>query len=165
MARVITKIGDVFVVKFDDGNKQYFQYIANDITQLNSDVIKVFKKIYPITENTHLSEVVKDDVIFHAHCTTSLGVKMGVWEKAGKATVNGKIDVLFKGTNDYGRKLGEEPVKISHNWYVWNINEEFRCVGNLEGDNQKAEIGMVMNPLAIVHRMKTGEYNIIYPGY
>lgn len=166
MARVITKIGDVFYVKLNDNNKKYFQYVANDLTQLNSDIIRIFKKVYPINENPDLSEVVKDEVEFYAHCVIKWGIKMGVWEKGGKAPILGELDVLFRCTNDYGHKLGDDPIKISHNWYVWKINEEVKRVGKLEGENQKSEIGMVMNPLSVVHRIRTGEYNLPnYPGY
>ncbi|WP_415878823.1 Imm26 family immunity protein [Methylomonas sp. TEB] len=165
MARVVTKIGDIFCVKVDDRTKQYFQYIANDLTQLNSDVIRAFKKTYPIDEKPNLAEIVKDEVIFYAHCVTNLGVKLGVWEKVGKVPFDGEVNALFRGTNDHGHKLGEEPVKISNNWYVWKINEEFRRVGKLEGDNQNAEIGLVVNPFDIAHRMRTGEYDFVYPGY
>ena len=42
--RGYAKIGDVFVVKVDDKSKKYFQYIISDLTQLNSDVIRAFKK-------------------------------------------------------------------------------------------------------------------------
>ncbi|RYD87997.1 MAG: hypothetical protein EOP54_27945 [Sphingobacteriales bacterium] len=38
MKLVNTKIGDVFCVKIDDSTKKYFQLIAYDLTQLNSDV-------------------------------------------------------------------------------------------------------------------------------
>jgi|ERR1035437_10004578 hypothetical protein len=165
MARVVTKIGNVFSVKLDDNNKKYFQYVANDLTQLNSDVIRVFKKVYPINENPDLSEVVKDEIEFYAHCVTSLGIKLGVWEKAGKAAIEEKLDILFRGSRDSGIKLGDEPVTISDKWYVWKINEDFKYVGILEGENKKAEIGMVINPLSIIHRMRTGKYDFIYPGY
>jgi hypothetical protein len=47
MARIRTKIGDVFSVPLDNINKKYFQYIPNDLTQLNSDVIRAFVKRYP----------------------------------------------------------------------------------------------------------------------
>lgn len=165
MARVITKIGDVFCVKLDDNNKKYFQYVANDLTQLNSDVIKAFKKTYPIDANPDLSEVVKDEIAFYAHCVTNFGVKIGVWDKVGKAAIEGDLDVLFRGSRDSGIKLGDEPVKISDKWYVWKINEDFKYVGILEGENKKAEIGVVVNPFDIVHRMRTGEYGFVYPGY
>lgn len=165
MARVVTKIGDVFCVKLDDRNKQFFQYVANDLSQLNSDVIRAFIKIYPIDKNPDLSEVIKDEIAFYAHCVTSLGIKLGVWEKAGKAAIEGKLDVLFRDTNDCGHKLGDEPVKVSDKWYVWKINEKFERVGKLEGENIKAEIGVIVNPFDIVHRMRTGEYGFVYPGY
>lgn len=166
MARIVTKIGDVFCIKLDESQKKYFQYVANDLTQLNSNVIRGFKKSYPTDSNPKLDEVVNDEIAFYAHCVIKWGIKMGLWEKVGKAHICGEVDVLFRCTNDYGRKLGEEPVRVSNNWYVWKINEEFKRVGKLEGENQEAEIGMVMNPLSIVHRMRTGEYDLpFYPGY
>ena len=47
-----TKIGDVFSAKTNENTKKYFQLIAYDLTQLNSDVIRVFKEQYPINSNT-----------------------------------------------------------------------------------------------------------------
>lgn len=83
MAKTNTKIGDVFSVKIDDNNKKYFQLIAFDLTQLNSDVIRAFTKVYPINTNPDLSEIVKDEVGFYAHCVTKIGLKMGYWESVG----------------------------------------------------------------------------------
>jgi hypothetical protein len=163
MARVITKIGDVFSVKLDESSKKYFQYIANDLKQLNSDVIRAFKEKYSFDVNPELSEITNGEVDFYAHCIVNLGVKLSFWDKVGKATDIGSMDVLFRRTNDYGLKLGEAPVLVSENWYVWKINEDFRHVGKLIGENKKAEIGLVINPASIVHRIRTGVYDIDYP--
>ena len=46
--RIITKIGDIFCVEVDNEYKCYFQYVANDMTVLNSSVIRVFSKHYPM---------------------------------------------------------------------------------------------------------------------
>jgi len=73
MARIRTKIGDVFSVPLDNINKKYFQYIANDLTQLNSDVIRAFVKRYPIDAVPDLLDVVRDDVDFHAHVRHKVG--------------------------------------------------------------------------------------------
>lgn len=73
MVRVKTKIGDVFVVNIDNYNKKYFQLIAYDLTQLNSDVIRAFKKTYPIDANPDLREIVNEEVGFYSHCITKLG--------------------------------------------------------------------------------------------
>lgn len=43
--RIVTQIGDIFIVYLDSTTKKYFQYVANDETMLNSSVIRVFKKI------------------------------------------------------------------------------------------------------------------------
>ncbi len=167
MARVITKIGDVFSAKIDENNKKYFQLIAFDLTQLNSDVIRAFKKVYPINANPDLSEIVNGEVEFYAHCVTKWGVKSGYWEKAGHIKEVGELNhILFRGTSDYGCKAGEEPVRISNKWYVWHINDEkFTCVGKLVGENRKAEIGVVMDAESIVHRLRTGKYDGSYPDF
>ena len=167
MTRVITKIGDMFSVVIDDHTKKYFQYVANDLTQLNSDVIRAFKKSYPLSEKAVLPAIVKGEVEFYAHCVTKWGVKMNFWEKVGNCNDVGTVDVYFRGTNDYGHKVGEEPVKVSHNWYVWKINDDkFTSVGKLEGKYQKSEIGLVINPESIIYRMRTGEYDFkAYPSY
>ena len=167
MVRVVTKVGDVFSVKLDNEVKKYFQLIAFDLTQLNSDVIRAFKKVYPIHATPTLLDIVNDDVDFYAHCVTKLGIKMNLWEKVGNISeVGGTSTILFRDTDDYGVMVGEEPIKISHNWFVWHINDDkFTYVGNLEGENRKAEIGVVMPPLAIVERIKTGKYNFVYPEF
>ena len=60
--RVVTKIGDVFSVKIDERREKCFQLIAFDLTQLNSDVIRAFKKEYPQNSRPNLEEVVRGDV-------------------------------------------------------------------------------------------------------
>jgi len=161
MLRVKAKIGDVFSVPLDASTKKHFQYVANDLTQLNSDVIRAFKKIYPIDSEPEVHEIVTDEVDFHAHVVMKWGLKMGLWKKAGHVQFTDKLDILFRDTEDYGNKF----IKVSYNWYVWRINQEFQDVGRLTGDCKKAEIGMVMAPKNIVHRMRTGEYPIAYPSY
>ena len=165
--RANTKIGDVFSVKIDDGSKKYFQLIAFDLTQLNSDVIRAFKKAYSANENPDLSEIVNGEVEFYAHCVTKSGVKLGLWEKVGHVKEVGSLNhILFKDTNDCGCKEGEEPVRVSEKWYVWRINDDdFTRVGKLVGENRKAEIGVVVNPYDIVERMKTGKYDFFYPDF
>jgi len=87
---------------------------------------------------------------------------MGLWKKVGTAPVFGEIDVIFRRSKDYteGNK-----VKVSERWEVWRINEDFRYVGKLEGENRKAEIGLVKAPIGIVERMKTGKYYGYYPDF
>jgi hypothetical protein len=161
-----TKIGDIFSVKLDDNKKKYFQLIAYDYAQLNSDVIRVFKTSYAFNSNPELSEIVKDEVVFYTHCITKLGIKMGKWEKFGNILNVGELtSILFRGSSDSGSKVGEQ-VKKSNNWYIWKIGDkEFKKVGKLEGENQKAELGLVVNPNDVIERIKTGKFNFFYPQY
>lgn len=165
--RVITKIGDVFSVPINETEKRYMQLIAFDLTQLNSDVVRAFKKVYPINENPSVEEVINDEIFFHAHCVTKFGVQLDLWEKVGKNLNIGNINnIIFKGTSEYARKEGEDPILISDKWYIWRINDEkFTRVGKLEGENRKAEIGLIVNPYDILERMKTGNYGFFYPDF
>ena len=159
MKRKNTKIGDVFAVKVDNECKKYFQLVALDLTQLNSDVIRVFKKEY--SENAHpdLFEIINDEVDFYAHCVTSWGTKLGFWGKVGNMPEVGNIDILFRSSSDNPK------TKISNNWWIWKVNEQQQYVGKLEGENRKAEIGSVITADSIVHRIKTGKYDFVYPEF
>lgn len=164
-----TKIGDVFAVRISEHQRKYFQLVAFDLLQLNSDVIRAFKRIYSIEEVSDMSEIIKDEVDFYSHCVTKFGIKFKLWEKVGNILdVGNPGNIIFRDTNDYGYKPGQERLKISHNWHVWRISDkDFRKVGKLTGENRHSEIGLVMNPMDIVHRMKTGEYEMMknYPGF
>ncbi|NML22437.1 hypothetical protein HHL16_16250 [Pseudoflavitalea sp. G-6-1-2] len=161
--RTNTKIGDVFSAKVNSNKKKYFQYIISDITQLNSDVIRVFKNSYPIDSNPDLNDVISGEVEFYAHCITKLGVKMGYWNLIGNIPDVGRTDhILFRDSGDYGNPT----IKVSQDWWVWKINEDQKRVGELLGENQKAEVGLVINPESIVYRMRTGEYDFkAYPTF
>jgi len=167
MARIVIKVGDIFSVKIDDNYKRYFQYITNDLTQLNSNVIRAFKKAYPININPDVSEIIKDEIEFYAHCIVKLGLKMSIWERIGNTTeIGNTTDILFRDTNDYGTKVGEEPIKVSHKWYIWRVNDkEFTRVGKLKGEDRKAYNGIVMNPLGIKELLKGNKYPINYPDF
>jgi hypothetical protein len=162
-----TKIGDIFSAKIDDNNVKFFQLVAFDLTQLNSDVIRAFKTKYATDYHPNLLNIVADEVDFYAHCSTSLGLNMKIWEKVGNLKEVGNTDnVLFRGTNDYGKKEGEEPSKVSNNWYVWNINDlDQTYVGELRGKNRKAFIGLIINPLGIIELLKGNKYPVYYPEF
>jgi len=167
MKRVITKIGDIFSAKVDDHTKKFFQLIAFDLTQLNSDVVRAFKSSYPIDENPNFSVIVNDDVQFYAHCAASVGVKLGYWEKVGNCQDLGEIEhIRFRTTPDYGTMPGQEPVLVSSNWYVWHINDlDFTHVGRLEGKNRDAHIGLVMSPVGIIELLKGRRFPPRYPTF
>lgn len=163
MKRIVTKIGDIFAAKIDENNKKYFQYVANDLTQLNSDVIRVFKEKYPIDANPDLLEVVKGDIEFYAHCVIKWGIQDGLWGKVGKIRDVGEINVLFRDTNDLAQVPGEEPVKISDKWYIWKIGYEFYRIGMMTEEYKKAEYGLVFHPTQIIYRMQNGKYMTKFP--
>jgi hypothetical protein len=166
MLRTKTKVGDIFEVKISEYEKKYFQYTNSDLTQLNSDVIRIFKKRFHINANPELLEIVSCEVEFHAHCVTTLGLKMGFWNRIGNIqNIGNPREALFRRTNDYGGKPGEL-IEISSKWFIWRANDASTTfVGKLIGENRNAEIGVVINPDSIVHRIQTGEYDFIYPGF
>jgi hypothetical protein len=155
------QIGDIFEVKLDGNKKQHFQYVANDVEQLNSSVIKVFKTKYDIGESLDVKHIANDGVDFYAHVFLRNGVKMGFWNKIGRVSEVKMDEIFFRGTNDYGNPK----IKISQNWYVWKINEPYLHVGKLKGKYRDAEIGVVVTPEDVVTRMQTGSYDIGHPTY
>ncbi|SDM14590.1 hypothetical protein [Chryseobacterium taihuense] len=111
--RIITKIGDIFSVELDNGNKKYFQYITNDLTQLNSDVIRVFKEEYPTNTIYDVNKILSGEVDFHAHTMINIGVKQGFFRQEGNATsIEGFSQIIFRDTEDCIIKPGEQPKNI-----------------------------------------------------
>lgn len=160
--RVVTKIGDVFEVPISETEKKYFQLIAFDLTMLNSDVIRAFKLVVSLNESPKISDIIASGVEFYAHCVTKWGVKDGSWSKIGKSQDIGRLEhIQFRSSSD----AGNPQVKVSHNWWVWRVNEERVRVGRLEGENRNAELGSVFPCISIVERMKNGCYSIAYPSF
>ena len=164
--RVITKIGDVFIVNIGKTQK-YFQYIANDLTMMNSSVIRVFKKEYPKGHSPSLIDIISDDIDFYAHVVLRWGIQSGLWEKVGHIQDVGQIDnILFRCSKDYGVGANGKHIEISSRWEVWRINdEEMHYVGKLKGKNRNADIGDIIPPYLIVDRMKNGMYSFYYPKF
>lgn len=161
MKRIITKIGDLFSVEIDEKQVKFFQYIANDLTQLNSSVIRAFKKIYQKDEIPDWDEVAKGEVEFFTHTILKNGIKLGLWKKVGSSSEIGVCDIFFRDSDDFGNPK----IKISEDWYVWKINEPQVQVGKLKGDYQKAEIGIVFAAHKVALRIRTGEYKCFHPDF
>lgn len=165
--RTVTKIGDVFMVQVNEHQVKYFQLIAFDLLQLNSDVIRGFKETYTVKDLPPIDKIVDGEVEFYVHCVTKFGLKMNLWKKYGNSSNLGSLEnILFRDTNDCGVKEGDLTIRISHNWYIWKLGDsDFSRVGKLIGENRKAEIGIIMDPISIFEKVKTGDYGGLYPDF
>ncbi len=54
------------------------------MTVLNSSVIRVFAKHYPMDYVPVFEDIVKDDVYFYAHAILRFGILYNAWYKVGK---------------------------------------------------------------------------------
>ena len=130
----------------------YFQYIGNDLSQLNGSMIRVFKTKYDLQDNPSLEDVVRDNVSFYAHTVLKWGIEMELWEKVGKVPFDEPVRILFKTDNDYMDLL-------PYDWVIWHNNEPMiKIVGPLPAEYRHAEWGDVMSPVRIVDRMREGHY-------
>lgn len=158
--RIITKVGDVFSVSIDGKYKKYLQYIVSDLTQLNSDVVRVFKELYPLAAEPDLVDVVKGEIEFYAHCVTSVGVKRGLWEKVGNIKDVGEINyILFKMKKDFFNSENQD------DWEVWNINNPPFRVNTQDEAFKRAYLGLVFQPERIVYRLRNGKSYGVYAEY
>jgi hypothetical protein len=165
--RLKTKIGDIFSIPINDTEKRYMQLIAFDLTQLNSDVVRIFEKKYLLKEIPDENSIVQDNIFTYLHCATDFGLKMNLWEKVGSSDEIGNIEnIIFRDTNDYGQKIGDKPIGTSNNWNVWRINDNnFTNVGKLEGNYRKSYIGLVINPIGVIEVARGNKYPPNYPDF
>ena len=159
-------VGDVFEIRFNSEHKKYMQFIFRDPLQMNTEVIRVFKKLYPIVKQPGIIDIVNDEIDFYAHCILKLAITKNAWKKVGNCSVVGNLNsIFFRVSGDSGLKLGQEPVKVSQKWYVWKLGDDkIVPVGKLEGVYKHAELGVVVPAYMIMHRMITGKYKFAYPG-
>jgi hypothetical protein len=151
--RIVTRIGNVFCIEIENTYKRYFQYIANDMTQLNSSVIRVFKKNYPFDSNPSVEDIVQDEVAFYIHTMLRPGIVEGVWYKVGNCKNIGYPEqVMFRSNSDFGN----EPEK-SYNWYIWYINSPKVKIGEMTDLYSSVDIGSVYPYKEVLHRIKTGK--------
>lgn len=152
--------GDVYKVPLEDGFVGYFQFITLDWLSLNSEVIRVFKKHYKVSDNPSLGSVVKDEIDFHTHTMIAAGVKTSLWENVGHAPLEANADdVSF-------RSSLESQVDVSHLWRCWHLHDtEGTRVTKLTPEQANYDFGSVFPPDAIVERMQLGKFNMVYPDY
>jgi hypothetical protein len=155
------RLGDVYKVDLGKGSVGLFQHVADDPTQLGSNVIRVFSH----TLNTHnlaldFQELVSSAAAFHAHVAIPVGLKLKIWERIGNSRIVGDSQrICFRICNDYGRP----GLQSSQDWSVWRIGMPMNRIGPLNEHSRLCEIGLVVNPLSIVSRIRTGKYDFAYP--
>ena len=151
--RIVTKIGNIFCAEIDGQYKCYFQYIANDMTELNSSVIRVFKTHYPMEYVPVFDDIVKDEVYFYAHTILRYGIMYNAWYKVGKhADVGNTEDIWFRFHESVG------PVSKSYQWFIWKINQEMIFIGEMKDEYAHYDLGVVFSYDNIVNKIAKGEF-------
>lgn len=159
MTRFYLKMGDIFVIDLDNGFKRYFQYIADDITQLNSEVIRVFKTNHKSDKDLKAEEIIMDDVDYFAHVVCKIGVKLRVWKKINNSDTFGDLSIQFKKSDD----SGNTNILVSDKWRVWELGKDMVFVGKLSEKYTAVDNGIIVNRYDIVDRINLGRYDFVYP--
>lgn len=150
--RVVNRKGDIYCVNISNQYKVYFQYVADDMTQLNSSVIRVFKTRHQSESSPTIEEIINDSIDFYAHTMINIGLKQGLWSKIGSSKDMGNIDNI-------GFKMLDSPKDTS--WYVWTINSPIEYHANLPSQYSHYDWGWVYASINIVKRIKDGCYYVI----
>ena len=171
--RIVIKIGNVFCVEIDGSYKCYFQYVCNDRSMLNSDVIRVFKTRYPMDYEPVVKDIVRDEVAFHAHTIIRAGIFHEAWYKVGPSAIisDAHEKVLWGITKSVdmdkdGNVMDVDPMR---HWSIWHIDNEKYEIGEIPNDyNIQIEPGGVFPYVEILTRIRLGyykysssEYNVI----
>jgi len=152
-------VGDVFEVALSGQKKAFFQYACDDPSQLDSNIIRVFQDRYETDDTPDVQDILSGAVDFWAHVVLKLGTNMHLWKFYAKGSAPPLPSIHFRISSDYGNPS----VTKSDNWWVWKVGEEHRFVGNDPKLLRVAEIGIVVNPKAVVERMHTGQYTFFFP--
>ena len=138
--RIITKIGDIFCVEVDNDYKCYIQYVANDMTVLNSSVIRVFARHYTIDYEPIFVDIVKDEVYFYAHTILRFGIQFNAWYKVGKHPDIGNPDEIYF---RWFSEIDFSKITKSYNWSIWRINQKRQFIGEMCEEYANVDLGIV----------------------
>ena len=155
----MSRVGEVYKVPYVDQNR-YFQFVAIDQTQLNSDVIAVFKLESASDEVAGIDAITQSEIEFFTHTTVNAGINQSLWEKIGSSDVVDSSDALFKEVYYENGLPDIEPFEADsyHSWIIWSINGEWQHIGSEIDKYPNAELGAVFPPDSIVYRIKNGQY-------
>ena len=163
--RIVTKVGDVFTVVIDNEYRAYFQFIAIDGSNMNSDTIRVFKRRYSLNYAPSIEDVVADEVLFYTHTILKRGLEEGVWTKIGKSNdlgLDGLDGIWFGNTVETVYDAGAmtcRTVDPLRNWLLWQVNKPVRenCVPARE-ILPFLESGGIFSFMSVNTRIKFGYY-------
>lgn len=98
--RIVTKPGFIYQVNVNNEFLSFFQLVCEDHTNCNTDVIRVFKRKYPIGSTPQIEDIISDDILFYTHTIVNAGVYKNYWIKYGKSANIGieKLDNVWFGT-------------------------------------------------------------------
>ena len=156
-----TRIGDIYAVEVAPGRVKVFHHVVNDATQLGSNVIRAFTPVISADSLPEQMAALDGEVDFYAHTLCALGIKLGFWRKVGHQKPHQEVTVWFRDSNDYGNPN----IKVSNDWWVWKVGQKSKRIGPLSPQYKNSEIGIVFSAPAIVSRLRTGNYGIVYPAY
>lgn len=151
MARLVNlKESDIFEVIISDKEKTYFQYLCMDPLQLNSDVIRVFKQKYHLSDTPSINRITDDEVYFCVHVFLHKGVKEGYWKRIGNRADIGIIgNIVFK-----------DVFSDLHRWRVHNLDGDCLFYYSLPKEYENAYIDGLFQPKTVFKMITLGPYSI-----
>jgi hypothetical protein len=152
------KLGEIYRINLTDGKCSYMQHLANDATQLGSAVVFVRTEKSLPTEPIAFDRFNLQDG-FLAHVFIKAGNILTVWERSGwfPPVVAEPIPVTWATCN-----IKDMQLEFSSRWSVWRTNQKRHAPAS-EDELAGAELGLVISPPQIVHRIEYSAYSIRYP--
>ena len=162
--RHYTRIGNIYEANVGELHKRFFQFIGRDVSDMNSDVIRIFNHLYRKSDTPPVDVIILDSVDCYMHTSVHAGVLQEKWKLYGRTRNVGDTDICFRDSNDYG--FFPKQRIISRNWTVWKMNKEREFVGPLPSKYHSAYIGSVYSPDSVVYRIENQRYlSLYYPDY
>lgn len=156
VARVM---GDVYELPALGEARFFMQHVADDSSQLGSNVVQVFHGTSAHSEEA-LSKLSTLEPHFFVHVFLQAGEALEVWRKVGRSSLPPISLPLWCACAASDMRLAR-----SDRWRVWRTGNEPESVGGTSPLLRSAEIGLAMSPLLVVERAHTGSWSFVYPNF
>lgn len=148
-----------YEIPLNDGTSVLAQTMGRDSTQLHADIFRVYKTRFETGKAKALIASAQSlEIDFHALVLISLGKKLKIWHEVMKSQDTSECNAWFRMCDVEDGRLPP----VSKKWWLWKVNQPMKFVGALTDETRKAEIGSIVVPPDILHRITTGKYSYFH---
>ena len=150
----MVKVGEVYSTSQNSDQLYVLQFVTRDTTQLNSDVVAIWKMSTETWQSYSCDTLPEPDLFLHT--TVLAGIRQSLWHKIGNAEIVDFHKVKFKSDAQDSLDVDDSDERESRIWHVWKIGKKWKTVKKALFDDESIYPGAAFPPETVDYIVKHG---------